>query len=269
MPTSHPVALTIAGSDPSGGAGLQADLKVFADHDVYGAAVVTALTVQNTRGVRAVHPVAAEIVGDQIAAVLDDLPVAAIKIGMLGEPAVLRAVVRALAQVPAVPVVLDPVLRATTGPALLPHQAFEALVHELIPRCLLVTPNLPELAELEAFQPDLRARCRQSGVALLVKGGHGEGEELFDRLLLPDGRSLLHRHPRIATGNLHGTGCALSSAIAAQLALGSTLPQAVHAAIAYLQDRIMAGIDWRIGGGSGPLPLGLRHGGSKGEPEAG
>lgn len=269
MSTSHPVALTIAGSDPSGGAGLQADLKVFADHNVYGAAVVTALTVQNTHGVRAVHPVAPEIVEEQLAAVLDDLPVAAIKIGMLGDPAVLRAVVRALAQVPAVPVVLDPVLRATTGPALLPQQAFEALVHELFPRCAIVTPNLPELAELEAFEPDLLARCRQNGVALLVKGGHGEGQELFDRLLLPDGRSQLHRHPRIATANLHGTGCALSSAIAAQLAIGRALPQAVHAAVAYLQGRIAAGANWRIGTGSGPLPLGLRHGGAEGEPEAG
>jgi hydroxymethylpyrimidine/phosphomethylpyrimidine kinase len=269
MPTSHPIALSIAGSDPSGGAGLQADLKVFADHDVYGAAVVTALTVQNTRGVRAVHPVAPELVGDQLAAVLDDLPVAAVKIGMLGDPAVLRAVVSALARVPAVPVVLDPVLRATSGPALLPRQALEALVHELMPRCAIVTPNLPELATLEGYQPDLRAQCRRDGVALLVKGGHGEGHELFDRLLLPDGRSLLHRHPRIVTRNLHGTGCALSSAIAAQLALGKGLAESVHAAIAYLQGRIVAGVEWRIGGGAGPLPLGLRHGGAGGEPEAG
>jgi hydroxymethylpyrimidine/phosphomethylpyrimidine kinase len=257
MPTTPPVALSIAGSDPSGGAGVQADLKVFADHGVYGAAAITALTVQTRRGVLSVASVDQAVVAEQTAAVLVDLPVACIKIGMLGDGAVLRAVAGCLDPSRPVPVVLDPVLRSSSGAALLPSDAIRALVDELIPRCLLVTPNLPELSTLEAHCPALRSRCRDWGVSLLVKGGHGSGGILEDRLLLPDGSARVFRHQRIETDNLHGTGCVLSSAITAGLARGQALEAAVQDAITYLQGRIEAGAGWRLGAGVGPLPVGL------------
>jgi hydroxymethylpyrimidine/phosphomethylpyrimidine kinase len=260
MSEAPPVVLVAAGSDPSGGAGLQADLKVMADHGVYGAAAVTALTVQNTRGVREVHPVAPALVREQLGAVLEDLPVAAIKLGMLGELGVLRAVAGLLAErARGVPVVLDPVLRASSGAALLEAEALDALLCELLPHVTLITPNLLELATLERGLP-LAERCRRLGVALLIKGGHGEGELLEDRLLLPDGVECRYTHPRQPAGNLHGTGCVLSSAIAARIARGAPLRQAVGGAIGYLQGRIAAGVGWQLGGGEGPLPVGLEPG---------
>jgi len=258
MTHAPPVVLVAAGSDPSGGAGLQADLKVLADHGVFGAAAVTALTVQNTLGVSAVHPVEASVVRDQLAAVLEDLPVAAVKIGMLGGLEVLRAVSAVLAEKgQGIPVVLDPVLRSTSGYPLLPRPALEALLNQLLPRISLLTPNLRELELLETVVGDLPAHCAAQGVALLVKGGHGSGDVLEDRLLLPDGAVHRFRHPRVDSPNLHGTGCALASAIAARLARGEPMALAVGGAIAYLQGRIRAGRGWRMGGGDGPLPIGL------------
>jgi hydroxymethylpyrimidine/phosphomethylpyrimidine kinase len=245
MPSSPPVVLVAAGSDPSGGAGLQADLAVLADHGVHGAAAVTALTVQNTRGVRSVHPVEASVVEAQLRAVLEELPVGAIKLGMLGDQAVLTAVARVLGELGAgVPVVLDPVLRSTSGAALLSPDALEALLEALLPRVSLITPNLPELAVLEGSAGDLSQRCARLGVALLIKGGHGSGEELVDRLLLPGGERIELVHPRQAGPDWHGTGCALSSSIAARLASGRPLPEAVEGAVDYLQRRMAGTQGW-------------------------
>ncbi len=245
MSEAPPVVLVAAGSDPSGGAGLQADLKVLADHRVYGAAAVTALTVQNTQGVRSVHPVEPAVVRDQLLAVLEDLPVAAVKLGMLGNLDVLEAVAEVLAGLDRrVPVVLDPVLRSTSGAALLPPAALQTLLHALLPRVSLITPNLPELEALEHAGGDLWSRCQRLDVALLIKGGHGQGDTLEDRLLMPSGQRISLTHPRQAGPSWHGTGCALSSSIAAQLALGQPLPDAVRRAVAYLQRRMAASTSW-------------------------
>lgn len=258
MSAAPPVVLVAAGSDPSGGAGLQADLKVLADHGVYGAAAVTALTVQNTLGVRAVHAVRPAVVRDQLVAVLEDLPVAVIKLGMLGSLGVLGAVVEALEVAgQGIPVVLDPVLRSTSGRPLLHGRALTALVHRLLPMVALITPNLREAEALAAVVGDLPAHCAAHGVALLLKGGHGTGDVLEDRLLLPAGGQLRFAHPRVASRNLHGTGCVLASAIAARLALGASMGQAVEGAVGYLQGRILAGQGWSLGAGDGPLPVGL------------
>jgi hydroxymethylpyrimidine/phosphomethylpyrimidine kinase len=255
MRSTPPVVLSIAGSDPCGGAGIQADLKTFADHGVFGCAAITALTVQAPSGVLAVHPVAAEVVHDQVVAVLREVPVAAIKVGMLGELRVVRAVHRALMErAPGTPVVLDPVLWATSGEALLSAAGLSALAGELLGEITLLTPNLPECAELESTVHGLDARCRDLGVAVLLKGGHNTGPLVEDRLLLPDGHARTFAHPRITTEATHGTGCALSSAIAARLALGDPLEVAVEGAIGWLQGVLAASTGWmlspalRIGG---------------------
>ncbi len=268
MSSAPPVVLTIAGSDPSGGAGLQLDLKVFADHGVYGAAAVTALTVQDTLGVHRVQAVEPELVSQQIEAVLGDLPVAAVKIGMLGELGVVQAVARALVALPAgLPVVLDPVLRSSSGKPLLEEAAVDALVGGLLPRLRLLTPNLDEYELLDASVGGLRAHCREQGVALLVKGGHGHGDRLVDRLWLADGALCELGHERVDTPNTHGTGCALSSAIAARLARGCSVVQAVRGGVDYLQALLRRGATWSLGSGTGPLPAGLRYGSGSGEDE--
>ncbi|MCP4922210.1 MAG: hydroxymethylpyrimidine/phosphomethylpyrimidine kinase [Proteobacteria bacterium] len=232
--------LSIAGSDPSGGAGIQADLKTFAAHGVYGMAAITALTAQNTHRVRWVQPVGPGGVRVQVRAILEDLPVHAVKIGMLGDASVATAVAHELMDVD-VPIVLDPVLGSSTGSPL--NEAPEALKH-LVPLCALVTPNLDELEALPWLL--------DAGVPLLVTGGHGTGELLVERLVLSTGERTFE-HPRVETRNLHGTGCTLSSAIAARLALGQPLEQAVEGAIAWVHERIERSACHDLGAGSGPL----------------
>jgi len=269
-PRTPPRLLTIAGSDSGGGAGLQADLKVFAAHGAYGMSAVTAVTVQNTVGVSAVHPVPPEIVAAQIDAVLDDLGADAIKIGMLGEAPVVRAVARCLrARVPAVPVVLDPVLLAKGGAPLLADAAVEVLREELLPLATVVTPNLPELARLTGLPVATEAERRRAagelarrGPAVLVKGGHGEGEEVVD-LLLVDGTWHRFAHPRLAVRSTHGTGCTLAAALAARLAAGEALPAAAAGAIEYVAGAIAAA--YPLGEGVGPVdPLYRLNGKEKG-----
>lgn len=254
------IALTIAGSDSGGGAGVQADLKTFSALGVYGASVITAVTAQNTRAVTAVHPVPAPVVAAQIAAVLEDLDVAAVKIGMLGSPALIATVADALAGY-AGPVVLDPVMVAKSGAALLPPDAVAALRDRLVPRATLLTPNLPEAARLlgaaqaaddAAMQAQGRALRGFGAGAALMKGGHGAGETCTDWLVQADGATAL-RAPRLATANTHGTGCTLSSAIAAGLAKGMALDAAVAAAHAWLQAAIRAADGLRVGHGHGPV----------------
>ncbi|HZT24471.1 MAG TPA: bifunctional hydroxymethylpyrimidine kinase/phosphomethylpyrimidine kinase [Pseudolabrys sp.] len=255
------VALAIAGSDSSGGAGIQADLKTFAALGVYGASVVTAVTAQNTQTVAAIHAVPAGMVAAQIDAVFADLPVGAVKTGMLGNADIVRAVAEGLARHGARNLVVDPVLTASTGAALIAADALDALRRELIPRALIVTPNLPEAAALTGAAParDERDMERQARAILaigarnvLIKGGHGEGEHSVD-LLLGQGEAVRLSAKRIATKNTHGTGCTLSSAIAAGLAQGRDLATAVRDAKAYVSAAIAAADRLAIGRGNGPL----------------
>jgi hydroxymethylpyrimidine/phosphomethylpyrimidine kinase len=254
------IALTIAGSDSSGGAGIQADLKAFSALGVYGASVITALTAQNTRTVTAIHDVPLDMVRAQIAAVLDDLDVGAIKIGMLSSPQIVRTVAEALEGYSG-PVVLDPVIVAKSGAKLLADEAIEALVGELLPRATLITPNLPEaaalLGEAEA-RDDEEARAQgerlaRLGPAVLMKGGHAKGAICTDLLVTPQGDVDRFIAPRIVTTNTHGTGCSLSSAIAAGLAEGRALQEAVARAHDWLQGAILAAGTLRVGSGHGPV----------------
>jgi hydroxymethylpyrimidine/phosphomethylpyrimidine kinase len=256
-----PIALTIAGSDSSGGAGIQADLKTFAAFGVYGASVITALTAQNTQGVSGIHQVPAEFVTAQIDAVFSDLTVGAVKIGMVAQPPVIDAIVTGLTRWSPKHVVLDPVMVATSGDRLLAAEAVDALRTKLIPLASVITPNLPEAAALldEGVAAD-EAAVEQQGrrllalgcKAVLIKGGHGEGAESIDYLIDSSGVVALAA-PRIATKNTHGTGCSLSSAIAAGLAKGEGMQTAVRKAKAFVNAAIAAADRFSVGHGHGPI----------------
>lgn len=255
-----PIALTIAGSDSSGGAGIQADLKTFSALGVYGASVITALTAQNTRAVTLVEPVSSVMISAQIAAVFDDLAVNAVKLGMLGDAGVIGVVADGLVG-RGVPVVLDPVMVAKSGAVLLPGSAVAALIARLLPLADVLTPNLPEAAHLLGAAParDAGAMAEQGRAllalgprAVLMKGGHGAGDICTDLLITEGGLQEFHA-PRIATKNTHGTGCTLSAAIAAGLARGLDLTAAVAAAHGYLQAAIAAADRLQVGHGHGPV----------------
>jgi hydroxymethylpyrimidine/phosphomethylpyrimidine kinase len=256
-----PVALTIAGSDSSGGAGIQADLKTFAAFGVYGASVITALTAQNTTGVSAIHLVPPAFVTAQIDAVFGDLAVEVVKIGMVAQRAAIDAIVAGLTRWSPRHVVLDPVMVATSGDRLLVPDAVEALRIKLVPRASLVTPNLPEAAALldepvaqseAAIESQGRRLLAMGCRAVLIKGGHGQGRESIDYLIDPAGTIALSA-PRLATRNTHGTGCSLSSAIAAGLAKGEELATAVRHAKAWIGAAIAAGDRLGVGHGHGPI----------------
>jgi hydroxymethylpyrimidine/phosphomethylpyrimidine kinase len=256
-----PVALTMAGSDSSGGAGIQADLKTFAALGVYGASVITALTAQNTSGVSAIHQVPADFVTAQIDAVFSDLDVAAVKIGMVAQVATLEAIVAGLMRWSPKHVVLDPVMVATSGDRLLAGDAIAALRATLIPRACLITPNLPEAAALldepvasseTAIEAQGQRLLSLGCPAVLIKGGHGQGTESIDYLVSASGTIALSA-PRVATKNTHGTGCSLSSAIAAGLAKGENLETAVRGAKAWVSAAIAAADRLGVGHGHGPI----------------
>jgi hydroxymethylpyrimidine/phosphomethylpyrimidine kinase len=250
-----PVALTVAGSDPSGGAGIQADLKTFAALEVYGAAVITAVTVQNTRGVSAVHTLAAEVVEDQLDAVLFDLAPEAVKTGMLGGAAVVEAVASGLRRRPPEFLVVDPVLAAGGGEPLLEPDARGILVRELFPLATLVTPNLPEARVLTADDKsppaDLLRRVVDLGAAgVLLKGGHGKGGDVVD-LLWNGERVMEFRRSRVETNCTHGTGCTLAAAVAAFLTRGRILEDAILEAGDYVHRGLETA--WPLARGRGPL----------------
>jgi hydroxymethylpyrimidine/phosphomethylpyrimidine kinase len=256
------IALTIAGSDSSGGAGIQADLKTFTALGVYGASAITALTAQNTLGVSGVHAAPAEFVGRQIEAVLVDLDVGAVKTGMLANAGIVLAVSGALDKRLELPVIVDPVMVATSGDRLLEPEAVEAYKRRLIPRAALITPNLAEAAALldEPMAMDLATAERQARALLsfgcggvLVKGGHRAAVEAVDVLALADGTMLHVAAPWIETSNTHGTGCTLSAAIAALMATGLPLVEAVRGAKRYLSSALVSGRDLRVGKGHGPV----------------
>ena len=254
-----PVILSIAGSDPSGGAGIQADIKTISALQGYAAAVITAITVQNTVGVKAVDFLSPNLVSAQIEAVMEDLCPAAIKIGMTGRADIVRAIAGVIANYPDTPVVLDPVMLSTSGHPLTEPEAVDALCTDLFPLCRLVTPNLNEAArllqrplhtpeEMEAAAIELSARY---GCAFLLKGGHLEGGAMTD--ILYDRQIYRFTSPRIDTRNLHGTGCTYSSAIATLLGHEFELQEAVRQAKLYMDKAIQAARCWHIGKGQGPL----------------
>jgi hydroxymethylpyrimidine/phosphomethylpyrimidine kinase len=266
-----PVALSIAGSDPSGGAGIQADLKTFSALGVYGAAAVTALTAQNSRGVTAVVELDPGFVSAELLAVLGDLRVDAVKIGMLGGAATIEAVAAVLSRFATIPVVLDPVMVAKSGAALLKPAALLSLRRLLVPRAALLTPNLPEAAALleeseDAVQRDPRRAAERllalGPGAVLLKGGHAGGERSDD--LFFDGREWLTLPARrLDTPNTHGTGCTLSAAVAAGLSHGQPLAYAVAAAKEYLHGALVAGAALGIfeeNAEGDPSALPARHG---------
>ncbi len=257
-----PIALTIAGSDPSGGAGVQADLKTFTALGVYGASVITALTAQNTLGVTGVHGVPQDFIAQQIDTVAADLAITATKTGMLGDRQTVATVVAAIQRHNLGPVVVDPVMVATSGDVLLTEDAIEAVRRDLIPLATLITPNLHEAARLlgaalattvAEMEEQGQRLLAQGARAVLIKGGHATGAQAIDVLVTPDAMTH-HAAPRIETGNTHGTGCTLSAAIAAHLALGATdLTAAVAASKVYVSGALDAGRSIRIGAGAGPV----------------
>jgi hydroxymethylpyrimidine/phosphomethylpyrimidine kinase len=256
-----PIAVTIAGSDSGGGAGIQADLKTFSALGVYGASVIAALTAQNTKGVTGIHDVPPEFVTAQIDAVFSDLKVSAVKLGMLSNAAVIAAVADGLVRHGQSNVVLDPVMVATSGDRLLKPDAVDNLRRLLMPKALVITPNLPEAAALldlpiatdEAAMRAQGERLLSLGAkAVLMKGGHAGGSESVDLLVDGDGVTRL-AGPRFDTRNTHGTGCTLSSAIAAGLARGMALGDAVRDAKSYITSAIGASDRLAIGSGHGPV----------------
>jgi hydroxymethylpyrimidine/phosphomethylpyrimidine kinase len=257
---SAPIAVTVAGSDSGGGAGIQADLKTFSALGVYGASVITALTAQNTKGVTGIHDVPPSFVTAQMDAVFSDLAVGAVKIGMLSQPPVIEAVAAGLDRHSQKKVVLDPVMIAASGDRLLVPRAVETLRRVLFPRAQIVTPNLPEAAALldatmarnETEMREQAERLLAFGCgAVLIKGGHAEGAESVDLLVAPNAVVRLAA-TRLATRNTHGTGCTLSSAIAAGLAKGLDLAAAVRQAKDYVTAAITAADRLHVGSGHGP-----------------
>jgi hydroxymethylpyrimidine/phosphomethylpyrimidine kinase len=261
----YPRLLTIAGSDSGGGAGIQADLKTFSALGCFGMSAITALTAQNTTGVRAIHGVPPDMLASQIDAVLEDIGVDAVKIGMLHSPEVVQAVAGAIDRHQLPHVVLDPVMVATSGAVLIDSPAIASLVRELFGRAVVVTPNLDEASLLVgrtlASEADMQAAVHEllakGARAVLLKGGHLAGNVVSDLLQVAGAAPHWMRAPRIATPNTHGTGCTLSSAIAAHLALGLTLVDAVEAARAYVRGALAAGASVKTGHGSGPLNHGF------------
>jgi hydroxymethylpyrimidine/phosphomethylpyrimidine kinase len=256
-----PIALTIAGSDSSGGAGIQADLKTFTALGIYGASVITAITAQNTQGVQGVLTLPPDIIAAQIASIASDLDVAAIKTGMLADRATVETVADGLARFEGVPLVIDPVMVATSGDVLLAPDAIDAVRARLFPLATVITPNLREAARLldrpmasslDEMEGQGRALLALGAKAVLIKGGHGEGPEATD-ILVFDAGSLRFSAPRIATRNTHGTGCTLAAALAARLAEGGSLPSAVEAAKDFVWHAIEAGRTRPVGKGNGPV----------------
>lgn len=259
----YPVVLSIAGSDSSGGAGIQADLKTFSALGVYGSTAITAITAQNTVGVNSQLAISPEMVYNQIVAVVEDIAPSAIKIGMLANKEIAMVVADALSRYN-IPTILDPVMVSSSGHRLLSLDAQEVVKERLLPLSTLVTPNIPEMEALTAMslttaEEKLSAAkylLSLGAQAVLLKGGHEEGDTKCDTLYQFDGRNITQLHlstPTVATKNIHGTGCTLSSAIAAFMARGLALREAVQEAKNYITEAILSGADIAIGNGFGPV----------------
>ncbi len=262
-----PRTLTIAGSDSGGGAGIQADLKTFSALGCYGMSVLTALTAQNTRQVTAIHDLPPDFIREQLDAVFTDIGVDAVKIGMLSRSDVIREIASTLAKYRPDHIVIDPVMVAKSGDRLLQDEAVAALKESLVPMATLITPNLPEAGVLSGSTVSTRKEMEYAGErilgmgpdAVLVKGGHLEGTDVSPDCLVYHDKSTgsvqirWYELPRVNTHNNHGTGCTLSSAIAAQLAKGESLDEAVGSALSYLNRALRKAADWKIGKGHGPV----------------
>jgi hydroxymethylpyrimidine/phosphomethylpyrimidine kinase len=257
----YPRVLSIAGSDSGGGAGIQADLKTFSALGCFGMTAITALTAQNTCGVRAIHAVPPQMLRDQIDAVMDDIGADAVKIGMLHSPEIVLTVAEAIDRYALKNVVFDPVMVATSGAVLIDNTALDVLVRELFPRATVITPNLDEAALLVGRALTTSQDMEQAALALLdkgaravlIKGGHLPGDTVIDLLMMKSGEKFWMQAPRIHSPNTHGTGCTLSSAMAAHLALGASLVEAVQHARVFVREALQAGAQVRTGKGSGPL----------------
>lgn len=259
--TTTPIALTIAGSDSGGGAGIQADLKTFSALGVFGCSVITSLTAQNTLGVQGVFPVDPMFVQQQIHSVLSDLSVGAIKSGMLANSDIILAVAESLKNYSSIPFILDPVMVATSGDRLLTEESIEYLIKNLFPLASLITPNLHEAAALldESLAIDINQMKKQGkkiiamgAKAVLMKGGHADSDCAVD-LFITENEIQQFSSPRISTKNTHGTGCTLASAIAANIAKGLSLQEAIKKAKDYLFGALSAADKLQIGKGSGPV----------------
>lgn len=257
----YPVALTIAGSDSGGGAGIQADIKTFSALGVYGASAITSITAQNTQGVRGIQAISPEILEGQLNAVFEDLTIDAVKIGMLHNKEAVRIVACVIDRFAPAQIILDPVMISTSGSKLIEDDAIEMIVHELFGRVMLVTPNIDEAAFLTGMcirsERDMEQAARQllamGCKVVLMKGGHLKGSEMADILFTKDDAPLRLSTPAINTNNTHGTGCTLSSAIAAYLALNNPLAEAVRLAKEYITTALRNGADVKTGHGHGPL----------------
>jgi hydroxymethylpyrimidine/phosphomethylpyrimidine kinase len=257
----YPRVLSIAGSDSGGGAGIQADLKTFSALGCFGMTAITALTAQNTCGVRSIHGVPPEMLRDQIDAVMDDIGADAVKIGMLHSPEIVRTVAQAIDRHGLGNVVFDPVMVATSGAVLIDNNAVEVLVRELFGRVAVITPNLDEAALLvgqaltspQDMEQAAMTLMGQGARAVLLKGGHLQGPVVVDLLATSDGEKIWMEGDRIHSPNTHGTGCTLSSAMAAHLALGATLTEAVQRGREFVRAALLAGSRVRTGQCSGPL----------------
>ena len=264
-PQRYARLLTIAGSDSGGGAGIQADLKTFAALGCYGMSAITALTAQNTVGVQGIHAVPASFLKAQIQAVMDDIGVDALKIGMLHEPAIVSVVAWAIDHYKIRQVVLDPVMVATSGDRLIAQETVQVLVRELFPRVSVVTPNLDEaqlllgqsIPDAQALDAAAQGLLSLGAKAVLLKGGHLVGDEVVDLLVQTEGPTRRLASSRIPSRNVHGTGCTLSSAIAAHLALGHNLEDAVVLARTFILNAIEQGAQVQTGQGHGPLNHGF------------
>ena len=264
---SYPIALSIAGSDSSGGAGIQADLKTFSSLGVYGTTAITAITAQNTQGVHSQLAITPQMVYDQIIAVMEDLNPSVVKIGMLSNSDIVCAVAEALSQYQ-LPIILDPVIVSSSGHRLLSIEAQESLKERLLPLSTLVTPNIPEMealtsVTLSTYKDKERAAhylIELGAKAILLKGGHEEGDTKSDTLFSasPTGiKATTFSSQTIHTKNIHGTGCTLSAAIAAFIARGESINEAIAKAKSYISDAIRAGADVAIGNGFGPVNHGF------------
>lgn len=257
----YPTALTIAGSDSGGGAGIQADIKTFSALGLFGASAITSITAQNTQGVRGIQAVSPEILQGQIDAVFEDFVVDAVKIGMLQNKEAVEVVAAALRRFVPSYCILDPVMISTSGSMLMNDDAIDRIVGQLFPLATLVTPNIDEARHLsglairnEADMAKAAQRLQEMGCrAVLMKGGHLPGNEIADLLYIGSNTPLRFSTPAVETNNNHGTGCTLSSAIAAYLALGKELPEAVRMAKEYITEALVAGGDVRMGQGNGPV----------------
>lgn len=257
----YPRLLTIAGSDSGGGAGIQADLKTFSALGCYGMSAITALTAQNTIGVRAIHAIPPQMLRDQIDAVIEDIGVDAVKVGMLHAPEIVQVVADAIDRHQLRQVILDPVMIATSGAVLIENEAVQALVQQLFPLVQLITPNLDEAGFLVGHtlknEADMESAADQllglGARAVLIKGGHLRGDTVADLFVNCEAQKWWLRAPRIHSPNTHGTGCTLSSAIAAHLALGDPMSLAIEKSHAYIRQALKAGAHVRTGSGSGPL----------------